>query len=57
MLVQKNNDWYFYIKMHSENIKGMVGQEINLSFCDRLNILFSKGIHVVLIGRDINERR
>lgn len=57
MLVQKNNDLYFYIKMHSENIKGMVGQEINLSFCDRLNILFSKGIHVVLIGRDINERR
>lgn len=50
MLVKNKDGWYFHIKTHNEYIKGAVVQDIKLSFRDKLNILFSKGISIVLIG-------
>lgn len=56
MLVKNKDGWYFQIKRDNEYIKGILGHDIKLSFRDRLNILFSKGISVILIGPDVSKK-
>lgn len=53
MKEEKTANGYLYIKVINEYVKGVIGQDIKLSFRDRLKILFSKGISVILIGRDV----
>lgn len=53
MLVKNKDGWYFQIKTDNEYVKGILGHDLKLSFRDRLTILFSKGISVVLIGSDV----
>lgn len=53
MKAEKINGGYLYIRRHNDYVKGIVGYDIKLSFRDKLRILFSKGISVVLIGPDV----
>lgn len=53
MKVEKTDYKYLQINAKNEYIKGTVGQDIKLSFRDKLRILFSKGISVILIGPDV----
>ena len=43
---------FFIVKRNNEYIKGVLGQEIKLTFIERLKILFSKGIEIQLFGND-----
>lgn len=47
--MKKNEDGYFVINRHNQYVKGVIGQDIKLSFIDKIKILFSKGIAVHLI--------
>lgn len=53
MRAEKTDERYLYIKKRNDYVKGIVGHDIKLSFRDKLTILFSKGISVVLIGPDV----
>ena len=44
----KTDRGYLYIKAYSPYIKGVVGRDIKLTFKQKLQILFSKGISVGL---------
>ena len=57
MKTEKTDKGYLYIKRHNDYVKGIVGQDIKLSFRDKLRILFSKGISVAFIGPDVNEEK
>lgn len=50
---KKNEDGYLVITTDNEYVKGVVGSDIKLSFVEKLKILFSKGISVAFIGRDV----
>ena len=43
---------YLEIKKSNPYVTGVVGQDINLSFVQRIKLLFHKGISVALIGSD-----
>ncbi len=45
---KKTDKGYFYIKAHNEYVRGIVGTDIKLSFKQKLQILFSKGISVCI---------
>lgn len=45
---KKTNRGYLYIKAYSPYIIGVVGTDIKLTLKQKINILFSKGISVVL---------
>lgn len=44
---------FLIIKRRNEYIKGVLGQELKLSFVEKLKILFSKGIEIQFIGNDV----
>lgn len=44
---------FFIVKRNNEYVKGVLGQEIKLTFIERLKILFSKGIEIQLFGNDV----
>ena len=48
----KTNKGYLYIKAKNEYVEGVVGTDIKLSFKQKLQILFSKGISVC-IGKGV----
>ena len=43
---------YFKIKRENRYVRGIVGTIIPLNLLERIKILFSYGIEVVLVGRD-----
>lgn len=47
---KKTDSGYLYIKAKNAYINGIVGTDIKLSLKQKLEILFSKGISVVLYG-------
>lgn len=52
--MKKNEDGYLVIKRQNEYVRGVLGHDIKLSFIDKIKILFSKGISVILIGSDVH---
>lgn len=50
---KKTDKGYLYIKANNSYINGIVGTDIKLTFKQKIQILFSKGISVVLQGNDI----
>lgn len=44
----KTNRGYLYIRAYNPYIKGVVGRDIKLTFKQKIQILFSKGIAVCL---------
>lgn len=44
----KTDRGYLYIKAHNHYVKGIVGTDIKLTFKQKLQILFSKGISVCI---------
>jgi hypothetical protein len=48
--VKKTDDGYLYIKAHNPYINKIVGTDIKLTLKQKVDILFSKGISVILIG-------
>lgn len=47
---KKTDNGYLYIKAKNTYINGIVGTDIKLSLKQKIEILFSKGISVVLYG-------
>ncbi|MBQ8766077.1 MAG: hypothetical protein IJZ16_04675 [Clostridia bacterium] len=45
---KKTDRGYLYIKAHNHYVKGIVGTDIKLSFKQKIQILFSKGISVCI---------
>lgn len=43
---QKINQGYFCIKAHNPYVRGIIGTDIKLSFKQKIQILFSRGISV-----------
>jgi len=56
---KKTDNGYLYIKAKNPYVKGIIGTDIKLTFRQKIDILFSKGISVCLIGKDVykKERR
>lgn len=48
---------YLYIKADNPYVSGVVGNDIKLTFKQKIEILFSKGISVALIGADVRRGR
>ena len=44
---------YLYIKANNPYVNGILGTDIKLTFKQKIAILFSKGISVVLRGNDV----
>ena len=42
---------YLYIKADNEYVNGVIGKDIKLTFWQKIQILFCKGISVFFIGR------
>ena len=47
---KKTDDGYLYIKANNQYVNGIVGTDIKLTLKQKIEILFSKGISVVLYG-------
>ena len=50
---KKTERGYLYIKANNTYINGVVGTDIKLTLKQKIDILFSKGISVVLQGKDV----
>lgn len=48
--VKKTDNGYLYIKANNPYIDKIVGTDIKLTLKQKIDILFSKGISVILIG-------
>lgn len=53
--MKKDNMGYIHIEAHTPYVEGVIGQSIDLTFRQRLAILFSKGITVFLISEKFNK--
>ena len=50
---KKTDRGYLYIKADNPYVNGILGTDIKLTFRQKIDILFSKGICVVLRGNDV----
>ena len=48
---KKNDKVYLYIKVNNSCINGIIGKDIKLTFKQKIQILFSERISVVLISK------
>lgn len=48
--MNKTDSGYLYIKVKNPYINGIIGQDIKLTLRQKIEILFSKGISIALIG-------
>ena len=50
---KKTDTGYLHIRAENSYINGVVGTDIKLTLKQKLDIFFSKGISVVLHGKDV----
>ena len=53
----KIDESYFRIKANNSYVNGIVGTDIKLTLKQKINILFSKGISVILYGEGIRNEK
>lgn len=50
---KKTDRGYLYIKAKNSYVNGVVGTDIKLTLKQKIDILFSKGISVILFGNGV----